>query len=371
MAGNIYLVSANGVLLPMAEQPYDSEALLQTLLASHPDLMAGEQMTEAAPRRWLLLSQEAALSPNEHTSWYVDHLFLDQDGVPTLVEVKRSSDTRIRREVIGQMLDYATHALRLSLADLRARFEVTAGASERIAELTEGIEPDEFWDKVKGNLATGRIRMVFVADEIPGELRDVVNFLAAQLSTAEVFAVEVRNFQGDGGRALVPRLVSTPKSLVSVRPERRWDEDSFFTALKAKSLVQEEVARRLHAWAGREMTWYGRGLSLGSCVPRLFLPDGTRLLLFMMWTNGAIELQFQHMTVAPFDDIAYRRNLIGKLNELPGISIPPDAATKRPSFDMSLLRDDETARGFEERMEWVIQQVVRSGYLTADSAAGN
>lgn len=29
--------------------------------------------------------------------------------MPTLVEVKRSSDTRIRREVVGQMLDYAAN----------------------------------------------------------------------------------------------------------------------------------------------------------------------------------------------------------------------------------------------------------------------
>jgi hypothetical protein len=33
----------------------------------------------------------------------------DQNAVPTLVEVKRSSDTRIRREVVGQMLDYAAN----------------------------------------------------------------------------------------------------------------------------------------------------------------------------------------------------------------------------------------------------------------------
>ena len=37
--------------------------------------------------------------------------FLDQDGIPTLVEVKRASDTRIRREVVGQMFDYAANAL--------------------------------------------------------------------------------------------------------------------------------------------------------------------------------------------------------------------------------------------------------------------
>ncbi len=40
-----------------------------------------------------------------------DHLFLDQDGIPTIVETKRSSDNRLRREVMAQMLDYASNAL--------------------------------------------------------------------------------------------------------------------------------------------------------------------------------------------------------------------------------------------------------------------
>ena len=37
----------------------------------------------------------------------MDHLYIDQNAWPTLVEVKRSKDTRIRREVVGQMMDYA------------------------------------------------------------------------------------------------------------------------------------------------------------------------------------------------------------------------------------------------------------------------
>ncbi len=42
--------------------------------------------------------------------WSLDHLFLDQDAIPTFLEVKRSSDTRSRREVVAQILDYATNA---------------------------------------------------------------------------------------------------------------------------------------------------------------------------------------------------------------------------------------------------------------------
>jgi hypothetical protein len=34
---------------------------------------------------------------------------VDEAGVPTLVEVKRSSDTRARREVVARMLDYAAN----------------------------------------------------------------------------------------------------------------------------------------------------------------------------------------------------------------------------------------------------------------------
>ena len=42
--------------------------------------------------------------------WSLNHLFLDQQAVPTLVEVKSSDDSGVRRAAIGQMLDYAANA---------------------------------------------------------------------------------------------------------------------------------------------------------------------------------------------------------------------------------------------------------------------
>lgn len=68
------------------------------------------------------------------TRWSVDHLFLDQDGVPTLVEVKRSTDTRIRREVVGQLLEYAANATAYwASEELQLSFEATCE--------TRGIAP--------------------------------------------------------------------------------------------------------------------------------------------------------------------------------------------------------------------------------------
>ena len=113
MSGGIYLVQGDGQLVEMTEQDYTSEDRLQELLAKYPNLLAGDQIDSNEPRRWLLVSREVSLASEEDGAgrWSVDHLFLDQDAIPTIVEVKRSTDTRIRREVVGQMLDYAANAL--------------------------------------------------------------------------------------------------------------------------------------------------------------------------------------------------------------------------------------------------------------------
>ncbi len=127
MGGGIYLVQGDGALIEMAEQGYASEARLQELLADHPNLLAGDQIDNANPRRWLLVSREVSLAAEEDGAarWSVDHLFLDQDAIPTIVEVKRSTDTRIRREVVGQMLDYAVNAVVYwPVEALRSRFSL-------------------------------------------------------------------------------------------------------------------------------------------------------------------------------------------------------------------------------------------------------
>jgi hypothetical protein len=100
MSRGISLIQHDNRLVELREQAYDSETLLQELLARHPSLLSGDQIDPDSPRRWLLVRREAPV-PGEQGGggrWSVDHLFLDQDAIPTLVEVKRSSDTRIRRE---------------------------------------------------------------------------------------------------------------------------------------------------------------------------------------------------------------------------------------------------------------------------------
>src|SRR4030042_5391585 len=112
MSGGVFLINDNGALVNMKEEPYESEDSFQELLAMYPDILAGDQINQSEPRKWLLVRREVPVPCEDGGSgrWSLAHLFPDQDGIPTLVEVKRSSDTRLRRQVIGKMLDYAANA---------------------------------------------------------------------------------------------------------------------------------------------------------------------------------------------------------------------------------------------------------------------
>ena len=71
--------------------------------SEYPQLLSGDEGSAAGISEWLFVAREMRIPSEEDAGdcWAVDHLFVDREGVPTLVEVKRSTDGRIRREVVG------------------------------------------------------------------------------------------------------------------------------------------------------------------------------------------------------------------------------------------------------------------------------
>jgi hypothetical protein len=345
MNGGIFLIQGDDSLVEMKEQPYDTEDVLQHLLAKYPNLLAGDQMDEAAPRRWLLVSREMGVPDQEDGGdrWSLDHLFLDQDAIPTLIEVKRSSDTRIRREVVGQMLDYAANAVVYwPVETLRARFE--EGCRSRGADPDQEIETlvgpegvvENFWQLVKTNLQAGRVRMVFVADVIPPEVRRVVEFLNGQMDPAEVLAVEIKQYKGQSGdqelKTLVPRVIGQKKG--GVRPDKKkWDEASFLADLRQRrGDAEAETARAILEWAKQSVSrvWWGEGKADGSFYPLLDL-NGENHYTIAVYTFGRVQVPFQHMrSRKPFDSEAKRLELLTRLNAIPGVSLPADGINRYP-----------------------------------------
>ena len=216
MAEKIYIRNAAGDLEPLAEERFETEDLLQELIGQHPELLAGDQMQPGDPLRWILIRREMPIE-----GWAVDHLLLDQNAQPTLVEVKRGESRRIRRTVVGQMLDYAATAAGVWSGDgMRQAFEEDAKKrrADPLDELNNLLRPDdetdaedlagEFWERAAANLIANRLRLLFVADEIPAELERVVKFLNEQTrDNLEVLAVEIKQYPGQFGQALVSRVI--------------------------------------------------------------------------------------------------------------------------------------------------------------------
>jgi hypothetical protein len=372
MSGGMFVIQEDGQLVEMHQQAYDSEAWLQELLARHPNLLAGDQIDASDPRRWILVRRENAIPAEKDgpARWSVDHLFLDQDAVPTLVEVKRSTDTRIRREVVGQMLDYAANAVvYCPVEEIRAQFELNCQRQGRDPDtelqvlLGESADPEQFWERARTNLEAGKIRLLFVADQIPGELRRVVEFLNSQMSPAEVLAVEIRQYANGNLRTLVPRVLGqTARKSSNVHEAGQWDEASFFADLRARRGNEAAMAARaIFDWAKerRLRLWWGRGKQSGSFFPLLDQGDETHWTV-SVWTYGTIEVQFQMMKErSPFNDEAKRQELLQRLNTIPGVSIAEDAISRRPSIPLNVLAGPTLAQ-FLGTLDWLIGEIRRS-----------
>jgi len=374
MSGAIFLIQDNGQLMEMNEQEYDSEDILQTLLARYPNLLAGDQINNDAPRRWLLVSREASLPSEEGGAgrWAVDHLFLDQDAIPTLVEVKRSTDSRIRREVVGQMLDYAANAVVYWPAEkIRAQFEATCQVEGLEAEqvITDFLDaetnPEEFWQKMKTNLQAGKVRLVFVADKIPSELQRIVEFLNGQMDPAEVLALEVKQYMGEGLKTLVPKIIgltaaAQEKKSSGIGEARQWDEPSFFQDLESRRGGEEaKAARKILEWARTRglRIWWGRGRKDGSFFPMLDYQSETYWTI-AVWTYGRVQIQFQMMQKhAPFKEEPKRTELLRRLNEIPGVFLSQDSITKYPSILLSILKDEAVLTQFLDTFDWLIHEI--------------
>lgn len=353
---SIYLIGEDGDLRALPERPYESEDLLQSLLEQYPDVLAGEQMDASAPRRWLLVAREVGVPDQEGggNRWSLDHLFLDQEGVPTLVEVKRSTDTRIRREVVGQMMDYAANAVTYwPLGHVRATFEEAAQARGAdplalVLALTGGDSPadaETYWERVADHLGAGRLRLVFVADRIPTELRRIIEFLNEQMSPAEVLGVEVKQYAAGALRTLVPKVVGQTAEAAQKKQARsaspRWDEARFLAAITdAQDATAADAAEAVLRWAeaqGLRISW-GSGTVHGSFFPVLD-HSGDWHTFVSVWSHaGTVEVQFQYMK-GPYESQGARLRLLRLLNEIDGIDLDEGRVSARPSFPVRVLAD--------------------------------
>lgn len=372
MKSRIFLFGENQEeLTAMDETPYAQEDILQHWLASYCDLLPGDQIDPERPRRWLLVSREMPVPDSAALSsrWSLDHLFLDQDGIPTFVECKRSSDPRARREVVAQMLDYAANAVQYwKIQQIRDAASRTAQQSGRQLDdcILSLIGPDgaasveEFWSKVEENLTLGKVRLIFVTDESRQELRRLVEFLNEKLTDVEVLLVEIRQFVGQGRTAVVPRVIGATEAarIIKRRPARQpWTDQTFLEKLRTAGRVAEveiELVERIFDWArrnGLELVG-GTGASYGTVWLALTVDRGTFKAFYVYEGQGSSPVF--HFQLYDIETVLGSQQ--GELlrERLRGLRLEVTRDARYPGLSLSELRNADLEQEFFRTLDWLL-----------------
>jgi len=343
-----YRIESDGSIAPMTRIKTKNEyEELQQILERNPDLLPGEQIDPNDPCQWLVVGREIAVPDPESGAdrWSLDLFFVDHNAKPTLIECKRFQDTRARREVVAQMLDYAANAnYYWSKEDLRAAAESTASAQgesleSRLAQLTDD-EPDQFFQRVEDNLREGQIRMVFFLEEAPWQLRSIVEFLNRQMERSEVLIVEARQYEDGGSRIVVPSLFGYTEEArrvkrtvtVTSQTRKKWDKESF--SIAAKENLGLEDSSRLMGFIdaleglGATLAW-GTGAVTGSVNPKW--PTHCKRSVLTANTDGGLALNFEWLN-GNDREIAFRDRLIAEIKSRTDLQLADDCAEHYPQF---------------------------------------
>lgn len=171
---------------------YENEASLQQLIAEHPSLIPGVSERAVACREFL-----SGVGP-------ADVVILDESGELTLVECKLTTNPQIRREIVGQVLDYASRLWGMELDAFEAawRRASKSDVSPLSAFDTDGADTR---DRLIDNLEAGRMRLVLAVDKVNDDLKRIVAYLnAITLGEIAVFVMEFQRAQRDGVEVLIP-----------------------------------------------------------------------------------------------------------------------------------------------------------------------
>ena len=325
---------------------FHSEATLQTYLEQFPSLLPVWEVDEnAAPL--LTIGREVGVP-----SGAVDLLFTDASGLLTVVETKLARNPEARREVIGQVIEYASYLCTWDADDIERQgndYLHSERAAEDYRDLDlyealsklagDAVAPDRFREDVEDNLKRGRIRLVIAVDEIVEPLRSTVTFLNS-FSSFDVLVLQVADFEESAARHIfIPSLFGYSRRVSTTPVRQKWDEDRFIAHLRATSDAETvsytlEIYERFKEWTDEPL--WGSGKTYGS-FNLVLLTGATRVNLASVMSRGDLGVNFGWMQSKIPEEMI--RSLAEELKNIDGLALPADAVKKWPCIPRAVLRD--------------------------------
>lgn len=349
-----YIMEADGSTNPMERvRCKNEEQELQRILEKNPDLLPGDQINPEDPRRWLQIAREMPVpDPSSGTDrWSIDFFFVDQSAMPTFIECKRFEDTRSRREVVGQMLEYAANGHyywdKEMIRVLAEKSAKNNGFSfeESLSKLRpdQEIDVDTFFEQVENNLREGQIRLVFFLEEAPMELKSVVDFLNKQMERSEVLLVEARQYRRDNMTVVAPMLFGYTEEARQVKSRgagsdglrKQWTHDSFFAVARARLPEKSANTMKKVFEACKSLSCniaWGTGKIDGSFSVKW--PQGGNKTVFTILSSGRLGISFGALGGNELAE-SFRDRLKDLIADRLGLTIPDDYQHKYPSYQIS------------------------------------
>jgi hypothetical protein len=188
---------------------YD-ERWLQDLLYAHPGLIPIEEVEPVFDGAVAVCRElPTAVGP-------LDLVFVNDQGLMTLVECKLWRNPEARRKVVGQILDYAQEISRWTYDDLNAaivKAEARTGSSLwEIGRAKFNLKDEAaFIDRVSRHLRNGSFLLLIVGDGIRENTENIAAFLQKHAGLSFAFGlVEERLFQMPGSQQILvqPRILA-------------------------------------------------------------------------------------------------------------------------------------------------------------------
>ena len=144
----------------------------------------------------------------------LDALYVNPQGRLTLAEFKLWRNQQSRREVVGQILDYAKDLATWSYEDLQREVSQRRGETgNALYELARQQQPElresEFVDNVTRHLKNGEFLLLIVGDGIRGDLQNLVTYIDQPSQPYKLALVEAAIYRDqDNTRFVQPRVLA-------------------------------------------------------------------------------------------------------------------------------------------------------------------
>jgi hypothetical protein len=198
------------------------EGWLQELIRANPELLPVADI-EPAFAPLVSIGREVATAVGS-----IDNMFLSPQGYLTIVETKLWRNPEARREVVGQIIDYAKDVSHWTFEILEDKVRAyneeylhrNVGVLDSLRQIEQIDEAEEqrVVDTISRNLRQGRFLLLIVGDGIRESVEEMTDFLQRTplLFTLALVELQVYELGAEGSKPLLvlPQIVARTREII-------------------------------------------------------------------------------------------------------------------------------------------------------------